>query len=152
MKNFRFILILLFTLFLIDQNTIFTKEKTATLIIKVNGFKNTDGVLHTHIFNQQLADYFPSDSEKAFSIKSVEINKDETIIIHENLPYGTYAGTVHHDINNNNKLDKNWIGYPAEPFGLTTNPKLVLKIPKFSQCSFEVIKDTVIIHVQLKFI
>jgi uncharacterized protein (DUF2141 family) len=108
--------------------------------------------MHSHIFNQELSKQFPSESKKAFRIKTVKVNKNETVVVHKNIPFGKYAGTVHHDINKNNKLDKNWVGYPAEPFGLTNNPKLVLSIPKFDQCSFMVNKDTVIVNISLKFV
>ena len=51
---------------------------------------------------------------------------------------GTYALAVYHDVNGNRKFDKNWLGFPKEPFGLSNNPRLRLRAPKFSDVSFEV--------------
>lgn len=144
-------IILLATIFL-SMNLANANKKAGTLIIKVYGFENTEGIMHSHIFNDAYPELFPTKSKDAFTKQSVKVNKNETVVIYENIPYGTYAATVHHDINKNMKLDKNFIGYPAEPFGLSNNPSLSLSIPKFEKCCFKIDKDTVIIKIILKFV
>ncbi len=51
---------------------------------------------------------------------------------------GIYAIAVYHDVNGNRKFDKNWIGLPKEPFGVSNNPRLRLGPPKFKEAAFEV--------------
>lgn len=51
---------------------------------------------------------------------------------------GIYALAIYHDRNANTKLDKNFIGLPSEPFGLSNNPPLRLAMPKHRDSAFEV--------------
>jgi uncharacterized protein (DUF2141 family) len=51
---------------------------------------------------------------------------------------GVYALAIYHDRNANTKLDKNFIGLPSEPFGLSNNPPLRLAMPKHRDSAFEV--------------
>ena len=58
-------------------------------------------------------------------------------MVFDNLPYGKYAVVSYHDLNNNNKFDRNWIGIPKEPFALSKNEKTKLRKPKFKEMAFE---------------
>lgn len=49
---------------------------------------------------------------------------------------GTYAVSMYHDLNSNEKLDKNLVGYPKEPFGFSNNFRPVFSGPKFKDCAF----------------
>jgi uncharacterized protein (DUF2141 family) len=49
---------------------------------------------------------------------------------------GKYALAVFHDLNGNEKLDKNLVGYPKEPFGFSNNFRPVISAPSFSDCAF----------------
>lgn len=49
---------------------------------------------------------------------------------------GTYALAVYHDLNNNNRLDKNLLGYPREPFGFSNNYRPSVAAPTFGDCAF----------------
>jgi len=51
---------------------------------------------------------------------------------------GTYAITVFHDQNSNGKLEKNFIGLPTEPWGISNNPPFRLSRPKLAEAAFEV--------------
>ncbi len=51
---------------------------------------------------------------------------------------GVYALALYHDRNANTKLDKNFIGLPSEPFGLSNNPPRRLAMPRHRDSAFEV--------------
>lgn len=55
-----------------------------------------------------------------------------------NLPPGRYALALYHDMNDNWKLDKNFVGYPKEPYGFSNNYRPVFSGPDFEDCVFEV--------------
>lgn len=148
MANIHKITFLLLIILTLKSNS----QNTATLILEVSGFKNDKGILHSHLFNDLNPDLFPTKSKQAFRQKSVEINTKLTKIVYENVPYGKYAVTTHQDYDKNNRLDKNFIGYPAEPFGLSNNPKILINIPKFDECAFEINKPIIIIQLKLKFV
>ncbi|MEL7128737.1 MAG: DUF2141 domain-containing protein [Pseudomonadota bacterium] len=50
---------------------------------------------------------------------------------------GTYAVASYHDQDGDRKLDKKWNRLPAEPFALSTNPKLKLRKPRLNEAAFE---------------
>ncbi len=54
------------------------------------------------------------------------------------VPPGTYAVAVIQDLNENGKLDKNFIGMPKEPLAFSVIEEIPKGKPKFSACSFEV--------------
>ncbi|NKB44361.1 MAG: DUF2141 domain-containing protein [Alphaproteobacteria bacterium] len=51
---------------------------------------------------------------------------------------GVYAIALYHDEDTDRKFDKNWIGLPSEPFGLTNDPKIRLAKPKHKDVAFMV--------------
>lgn len=50
---------------------------------------------------------------------------------------GTYALAVYHDENDNRRLDRSWAQLPAEGFGLSNNPKPILRMPTHAESAFE---------------
>ena len=54
------------------------------------------------------------------------------------VPAGTYAIRIFLDLNNNQKLDTNFFGKPAEPFGFSNNPMIRFKMPTLDKISFSV--------------
>ena len=52
------------------------------------------------------------------------------------VPAGTYAVAVYQDVNDNGKLDSNFIRIPKEPYGFSNNIEK-LTPPSFEQASFE---------------
>jgi uncharacterized protein (DUF2141 family) len=57
---------------------------------------------------------------------------------------GNYAVMAYHDVNNNGKLDTNFLGIPSEPFAFSNNAKGFMGAPKFEKAKFIVDSDTVI--------
>ncbi|UYZ62523.1 DUF2141 domain-containing protein [Hymenobacter weizhouensis] len=53
-----------------------------------------------------------------------------------NVPYGKYAVSIFQDINNNDKLDQNFLGIPKEPIGFGNNYK-PLGMPNFESAVVE---------------
>jgi uncharacterized protein (DUF2141 family) len=51
------------------------------------------------------------------------------------IPFGEYAIAVFQDKNQNQKIDKNLVGYPTEPFGFSKNFKPKFSEPEFSDCN-----------------
>lgn len=54
---------------------------------------------------------------------------------------GSFAIAVYHDKNANKTFDKGPFGLPAEPWGISNNPKIRLAPPKVEQALIDVGKD-----------
>jgi len=74
-------------------------------------------------------------------LEKVKVEGSKVEFNFEELDAGIYAFSIYHDENNNNTLDKIAGLLPDEPFGFSNNFKPEFGVPKFSDCSFEVIEN-----------
>ena len=82
---------------------------------------------------------FPGDESKAIRHGFVAIPAGaEELRIETELAPGSYAVSVYEDLNDNRKLDHNFIGIPSEPVGVSNNPPRHRRAPRFDECSFNV--------------
>ena len=108
-----------------------------TLTVHVQTEGPREGVIAILVFKEKKG--FPNDHEKAFRKARFPVDKEGVISCAvTNLPYGSYAVSVLHDVNDNYKSDKMLrIGPPKEPVGVSNRHKKMLKNPKFKDALFE---------------
>ncbi|GAB3174552.1 DUF2141 domain-containing protein [Telluribacter humicola] len=106
----------------------------STLTVEITNVKRSGGKLRLAVFRP--TDTFSTG--KPYMYKIVSMEKPSTQRIEFELDPGQYAVAVYHDVNGNDKLDKNLVGYPSEPFGFSNNYRPIVSAPKFEDCSFEV--------------
>lgn len=63
---------------------------------------------------------------------------------------GTYAVAAYHDVNGDRELARHWNKLPAEPFALSNNQKLKLRMPKFDEAAFEAREETTTVRLELR--
>ena len=61
---------------------------------------------------------------------------------------GAYAVGVYQDLNSNMKIDRKLFG-PAEPWGFSDNPHLLIALPSFEQVRFITRTGDNTVHVRL---
>lgn len=72
-----------------------------------------------------------------------KVSSSDTLVLElDNIPYGTYAALLHHDVNGNGKMDTNFFGIPKEGVGFSGNKMGKLGPPKYADAAFEVEGDT----------
>ncbi|MVN74788.1 DUF2141 domain-containing protein [Hymenobacter sp. HMF4947] len=54
------------------------------------------------------------------------------------LPTGDWAVALSQDLNNNGKMDRNFLGIPSEPYAFSNNVRPHFSAPKFDECKFQV--------------
>ena len=64
------------------------------------------------------------------------------------IPDGTYAIGIFIDTNDNNKMDKNFLGIPKEQYGFSNNAKARFGPPSFEDASF-ILKDNLSLSITL---
>ncbi len=89
-------------------------------------------VLHDSASSYQEADQSP--------FRSISVPADRKIMTLriEGVPHGRYAFIIYQDVNENDEIDSNFIGWPKEPFGFSNNPPIRFGPPGFRKTSFEV--------------
>ena len=88
-----------------------------TLLVTVNGVKAGEGNLRIAVFDEAHRDEFP-DGEYLRGVAVPATGEKMTVDI-SNVESGDYAIAIIQDLNENEKLDKNFLGIPKEPYGFS---------------------------------
>lgn len=122
---------------------------TGKIIVRIVSIENDNGVIRSHLYNN--SDDFPTESDKAFMKRVGKSNNGVSIIVYDNVPYGEYAMTTHHDENNNHKMDKTWIGLPDEGWGVSNDAKATIALPAYNDAKFVVNKNQTRITITMRY-
>ena len=116
-------------------------EKT-TLKVEVTNFENKASTkVLVSVFSQK------GFLEKPIQEKSISASGNK-VIVEFDLPVGEYAVFSYQDVNNNDKLDKNFIGKPKEPYGFSNNVN-PFGSPSYKDCKFTLSNSAKIISIKL---
>lgn len=138
MNNLKFIIALLFvTSVAFSQNS---DSKTVT--VQIDNIKNTKGQLVIGLYNNPES--FLKTPSKGEIIK---IKGSSATVVFKNVTSGTYAVSLFHDENSNEKLDTNFMGIPKESFASSNNAKGFMGPPKWEDAKFEV-KDNFTVKIK----
>ena len=102
------------------------------LTINVKGFPSSKGEAYIAIY--RATDDFPVFG-KQYKGKTTTISENASQVVFSGIPSGSYAVAVYHDKNNNNVLDKNYLGIPTEAYGFSNNARRTFSAPSFSEAS-----------------
>lgn len=127
-------------------------EKAVTQVgqlkVNVRGYIAGRGKIAYLLFNDKKG--FPRDRNFALTGNYLNAPTTESFEIEiPDLPYGDYVVTVYQDLNDNHKLDKNFLGIPREPVGASMNPKAVWGPPSYEECLFKLSTPAQSIDIQL---
>jgi len=111
-------------------------KPTYTLTIHVQGVNNQGGNIGVLVFNSEKG--WAENRSVALRDVIEPAHPGAVIVTIPNLPAGDYAVAVCHDVNQNHKLDRNWIGIPNEQWGMSNNPHAYIKAPPFSKARFSI--------------
>lgn len=131
MRNFVVVLALVAVMPLSAQ---INAANCCTLTIVVEGMDSAVGNLGVLVFNNNTG--WPEDRTAALKDIVVPAEKGTQTVRVPNLPPGNYAVALIHDVNQDHKLDKNWIGKPKEQWGMSDNPHATIKAPSIEKAMF----------------
>jgi uncharacterized protein (DUF2141 family) len=122
----------------------------AEINVKVKAVRNNKGSIICGLFTSQKG--FPSESKgNALAVQKVASVKPEVECRFNDLKMGTYAISVLHDENNNEKMDTNFLGIPKEGYGASLNHYHATSPPTFTENKFnltETEKKEIVIELQ----
>lgn len=126
-------ILILFTFFLLNPST-----ETSDLTLTISNIKHIEGRLEIALFNN--GERF-LESGQAYRAISVDVENNIEKVVIKGLPLGTYAISMYHDKNSNDKCDRNFLGIPKEPYAFSNNFKPKFSAPTFEDCKFELTAD-----------
>jgi uncharacterized protein (DUF2141 family) len=110
----------------------------SNLTVTVTGIADDTGSVVVAVFDSADNWLGTKVGTPAFLDVSREVaGETELLFLIEDLPAGSYALSIFHDVNANGELDSNFIGYPKEPFGFSA-PMGRFGPPSFIEASIEV--------------
>lgn len=106
-------------------------ERGGVLRITVSNVRSGHGHVHVTICPQ--SHYLKDDCAYEAVAPAMQ---GETVAVLNGLPAGTYAAQVYFDENDNDKIDRTWIGIPEEGVGFSHDPTISFHAPSFAETSF----------------
>jgi uncharacterized protein (DUF2141 family) len=131
----------LLSLFILNQSS-----TNYDLTINVKGFPSSKGDAYIAIY--RVSDDFPVFG-KQYKGKTTTISGNASQVVFSGIPSGSYAVAVYHDKNNNNVLDKNYLGIPTESYGFSNNARRTFSAPSFSEAAV-VVNNSKTINITVK--
>ncbi len=116
-----------------------------TLTVKVTNVKHREGNLKAILQDKSnfLTPQYVADIE-------MKATSDNAQMVFKNLPLGNYAVAIYHDLNVNDNFDRNWIGYPTEPFAVSNNlHPWKLLLPSFDSAKISLLNSGATVNIVL---
>lgn len=107
----------------------------AELLVRVEGVPAAEGTVSCGLFASDAG--FPDDDRQA-RVERHPADPAGVACRFADVPAGRVAVAVSHDRNGNGRLDKNFVGMPREPWGVSNGVRPTLRAPRFAEAAFEV--------------
>ena len=114
-----------------------SQVSSATLTVVISDVRSDIGVLNIGIYDNKN-DWLGSSTVQKRSLTVLEHNVGGVVTTSFEVEPGEYAISVHHDDNDNGKMDTNFIGIPKEPTGLSNGAVPKFGPPKYKDAAFRV--------------
>lgn len=129
-----------------------TPDHSATVGIiqlTLQNIEREQGTIRLAVYNNK-AD-FEAQSNEVYGKEISNFSGKEKYTELPDLAHGQYAIAVYHDLNNNQKLDKNLMGIPTEPYAFSNNPKVKWSPPTFEESKFQLQGKHLKMQIHLQF-
>jgi uncharacterized protein (DUF2141 family) len=121
--------------------------ETAPVTVVVSSLVSTTAAVRLYFYNTREG--FLKSGKWAFS-KSVKPEGKREFSLPVDLPKGEWAVAITQDMNNNDKVDKNFLGIPTEPYAFSNNIRPTVAAPGFDECKFVVDGPGKVVSIVLK--
>lgn len=98
------------------------------LELTIKNIKEVKGTIRVALFNTEK-DFL----EQAIESKVVKVSGSEAQVVFDKLKPGEYAISVIHDVNENQELDKGFMGIPKEPYGFSNDARGKFGPPSYDE-------------------
>lgn len=121
--------------------------ETQAVTVVVSALVSTTSTVKLYFYNTREG--FLKSGKWAFS-KAVKPEGKSGFLLPVDLPTGEWAVAITQDLNNNDKIDKNFVGIPTEPYAFSNNVRPTLAAPDFNECKFMVDGPGKVVSIVLK--
>ena len=119
----------------------------AEVLVRITGLSEPLGQVGCSLFAGPAG--VPKDSAGAGQLWQAADAKGVTCR-YSDVPEGTYAVSIGHDLNGNKRVDANFIGLPTEQWGVSNNARPNMRAPRFDEAMFKVTADAKEVVIDIK--
>ena len=120
---------------------------TSLVSIVVTDLPSTKATVKLYFYN--VKDNFLKRNSYTL-LKYVKPAGSKQITLPIDLPNGEWAVALTQDMNDNDLVDKNFMGIPTEPYAFSNNVRPKLAAPAFDECKFLVNGTTKVVTISMK--
>lgn len=121
--------------------------ENSSVTVVVSSLVSTTAAVRLYFYNTREG--FLKSGKWVFS-KSVKPQGKSEFTLPVDLPRGEWAVAITQDLNNNDKIDKNFLGIPTEPYAFSNNVRPTVAAPGFDECKFTVDEPGKVVSIVLK--
>ena len=119
-----------------SRNLAVKSGETYELKVVVTNVKSHSGLILLGIYNKPDR-FLEEGGAYSYTSHKAKVVGNQIEIIFKNIPKGSYAISLCHDVNADHKCNLNFLGIPLEPYGFTNVSKIGFSKPSFNDCKFE---------------
>ena len=125
-----------------------SQVSAATLTVVISDIRSDIGVLNIGVYDNKN-DWLGSSTVQKRSLQVLGNSVGGVVTTSFKVEPGEYAISVHHDDNDNGKMDTNFIGIPKEPTGLSNGAVPKFGPPKYRDAAFRVTNEDLEMPIKL---
>ena len=119
------------------------------MLVQINGVRSDKGLLVVVLYGDKPDEFLKKGGRLAR--ERVPARAGAVAVCMEAPGPGTYAVAVYHDENDNGKFDRSWTGLPSEGFGVSNNPKPVMRAPTLGESAVQVGSGHKVVNIDLRY-
>ena len=130
-----------------DEGGAICGSQSSQIEVLVTGVRE-EGILTVELYKPSERDFL----KKASRLKRIRVpaqNGSQTVCFNVE-GQGRYALAAYHDRDGDRKLARQWNMLPAEPFALSNNQTLKLRMPQFEDAAFAVGDQRTVVRLDLR--
>lgn len=132
----------------LEPNACGGPQSATRLFVVVTNIANADGLIAVTLYPDDRS-RFLARRGSLYVVRAQADTPTTRVCLHLPAP-GGYAIGVYHDANSNGRFDRTGIGLPAEDYGFSNNPAILLGPPSFRSTRFIVTDSEQAISVRLR--
>ena len=121
--------------------------ETEAVTVTVKSLVSATSTVKLYFYNTRAG--FLKHGQWVFT-KAVKPGGKREFSLPVDLPKGEWAVAITQDLNDNDKIDKNFLGIPTEPYAFSNNIRPTLAAPDFNECKFVVDRPGMVVSIVLK--
>ena len=123
--------------------------ETSEVQVELTGLQDAAGNLYIAVYDSDDT-WLGEETVLQQKVFIADARRDGIVFALLPLPPGEYALSIYHDINDNGKLDTNFIGIPKEPIALSNNARARFGPPKYKDAVFILGADPVVQRIAME--